>query len=522
MIFRGPYPDVDIPEMPLTPFVMQRAAELGDKPALIDAASGRKISYAELADSIRRVAASLSERKLRKGDVVGILSPNVPEYAIAFHAIATIGAIVTTINPLYTAEEISLQLRDAGAQLLFTSPAFIDKAREASRNTNVGEIIAFGEVEGATAFSSLLQCDGEPPEVEINAREDLVVLPYSSGTTGLPKGVMLTHHNLVSNLRQMDGLEYFYEDDILICALPLFHIYGMVVVLNKGLHMGATIVMMSRFELGDFLRALETYEVTLAHLVPPVVLSLSKNPIVDEYKFPKLKTIFSGAAPLGEDLTRACMERLNCNIRQGYGMTEASPVTHSSPAQPERVKYGSVGVLAPNTECKIIDLESKAALGPNQEGEICVRGPQVMKGYLNKPEATAQTIDEEGWLHTGDIGYVDDQGHFFVVDRAKELIKYKGFQVPPAELEAVLLTHSAVADAAVIPCPDDEAGELPKAFVVLKAEAEHDEILDFVAQRVAPHKRIRFLEVIDTIPKSASGKILRRVLVAQERAKTRQ
>jgi acyl-CoA synthetase (AMP-forming)/AMP-acid ligase II len=260
--------------------------------------------------------------------------------------------------------------------------------------------------------------------------------------------------------------------------------------------------------------------VTLAHLVPPIVLGLSKNPIVDNYKVPTLKTIFSGAAPLGEELTRACMDRLGCSIRQGYGLTETSPVTHSSPAPPGVVKFGSVGVAAPNTECKIIDLETGEPLGPGERGEICVRGPQVMKGYLNKPNATAQTIDADKWLHTGDIGYADEDGHFFIVDRAKELIKYKGFQVPPAELEAVLLTHPSIADAAVIPYPDDEAGEVPKGIIVLKEETEPQAILDFVAERVAPHKRIRYLEFVDQIPKSPSGKILRRVLVEMEKAKT--
>jgi acyl-CoA synthetase (AMP-forming)/AMP-acid ligase II len=211
------------------------------------------------------------------------------------------------------------------------------------------------------------------------------------------------------------------------------------------------------------------------------------------------------------------MERLGCDVRQGYGMTETSPVTHSSPADPSQVKFGSVGVPAPNTECKIVGLESGDVLGHHQEGEVCVRGPQIMKGYLNRPEATSATLDSEGWLHTGDIGYADKDGHFFIVDRAKELIKYKGFQVPPAELEALLLTHAAVADAAVIPCPDDEAGEIPKAFVVLKGVVTAAELMDFVAERVAPHKKIRLLEFIDKIPKSASGKILRRVLVQQER-----
>jgi len=288
------------------------------------------------------------------------------------------------------------------------------------------------------------------------------------------------------------------------------------VILNMGLYTGATIVTMPRFDLEQFLRAARDYEVTLAHLVPPIVLALSKHPIVDQYKLPKLSTIFSGAAPLDENLTRACMQRLNCQIRQGYGLTETSPVTHSSPSDPAKVKFGSVGVAAPNTECKIIDLSTGAALGPNKQGEICVRGPQVMKGYLNRPEATAATIDAEGWLHTGDIGYVDEDGNFFIVDRAKELIKYKGFQVAPAELEALLLSHPAIADAAVIPYPDAEAGEKPKAFVVLKGEATAEEIMEFISKRVAPHKRIRLVEFIDKIPKSASGKILRRLLVQRD------
>jgi len=519
MIFRGPHPDVDIPIVPLTPFVLHRANELGDKPALIEASTGRTITYRQLKESIDRVAAGLAQRGFGQRDVLGILSTNNPEFCIAFHAVASLGGIVTPINPLYTAHEISLQLNDAGARLLITTPAFLDKAQEAVRSSKVEEVFVFGEAEGATPFSSLLQGDGPPPEVRINPLEDLVALPYSSGTTGLPKGVMLTHYNLVANLRQMEGLDYFFDTDTLICFLPLFHIYGLVVVLNMGLYQGATIVTMPRFELEEFLRACQDYEVTLAHLVPPIILALSKNPIVDNYNLPKLKMIFSGAAPLGEELTRACMQRLDCRIRQGYGMTETSPVTHSTPAASEQMKFGSVGVPAPNTECKIVDLESGASLGPRQEGEVCVRGPQIMKGYLNRPEATSQTIDDEGWLHTGDIGYADEEGHFFIVDRAKELIKYKGFQVPPAELEAILLTHPCIADAAVIPCPDDEAGEVPKAFVVLKQELVAEEVLDFVARRVAPHKKIRMVEFTDAIPKSPSGKILRRVLVARERAK---
>ncbi len=330
---------------------------------------------------------------------------------------------------------------------------------------------------------------------------------------------MLTHYNLVSNMRQMDGLDYFRRDDTLLCVLPLFHIYGLVVVLNMGLHLGATIVTMPRFDLEQFLGLIQKYRVTLSHIVPPIVLKLAKDPIVESYDLSSLKMIFSGAAPLGAELSRECIQRIGCSIRQGYGLTETSPVTHSSPADPAKMKLGSVGTPAPNTECKLVDPATGEERGPNQEGEICVHGPQVMKGYLNNPEATARTIDKDQWLHTGDIGYADDDGHFYIVDRVKELIKYKGFQVPPAELEAVILTHPAVADAAVIPCSDDEAGEIPKAFVVLKGQATADELMEFVAQRVAPHKKIRALEFIDQIPKSLSGKILRRVLIEKERAK---
>ncbi len=519
MIIKGPYPDVEIPETALTPFVMRRVEELADKPALIDGPTGRKITYKQLADAIAIVAHNLQQRGFKKGEVFGILSPNCPEYAIAFHAIATLGGIVTPINPLYTPYEIAHQLKDSSARFLVTVPSCVEKAAAAAEYANIEELFVFGEAANATSFDSLLVDNGRTEQVAINPREDLVVLPYSSGTTGLPKGVMLTHHNLVANLCQMEGLCYFYETDTLICVLPLFHIYGLVVVLNMGLYAGATVVTMPRFELESFLQAIQDYDVSLAHLVPPIVLTLSKHPIVDNYKLPRLKTIFSGAAPLGEELTRACMERLGCSIRQGYGMTETSPVTHSSPAPPKEIKFGSVGVPAPNTECMIIDLETGESVGPGQKGEVCVRGPQIMTGYLNKPDATAQTIDADGWLHTGDIGYADEDGHFFIVDRAKELIKYKGFQVPPAELEAVLLTHPCVADAAVIPYPDDEAGEVPKGILVLKEPIEPEAILEFVAERVAPHKRIRYLEFVDKIPKSPSGKILRRVLVEREKAK---
>jgi acyl-CoA synthetase (AMP-forming)/AMP-acid ligase II len=521
MIFRSPLAEIAIPEISLTQLILESAERYGDKPALIEGMSGRAISYRELADKIGRAAASLHKRGFGKGDCLAIFSPNVPEYAIAFHAAAHLGGVVTTINPLYTAEEVAHQLRDAGAKYLVTIPELLDKALDAANETEIEEIFVFGEAEGATPFDSLFEADERAPHASINPREDICALPFSSGTTGLPKGVMLTHHNLVSNMYQMEQMNLFDEDDNLICVLPLFHIYGLMVILNLGLYKGATIVTMPRFELEQFLRLMQDYRVTFAHVVPPILLALAKHPSVDNYDLSNLRTIFSGAAPLGEAVTMACIERLNCQVRQGYGMTETSPATHCTGSDAEATKHGSVGMCVPNTEAKLVDVDTGEMVGVGKRGELWVRGPQVMKGYHNKPDATSATVDEDGWLHTGDVGYVDEDGHLFIVDRVKELIKYKGFQVAPAELEAILLSHPAIADAAVIPSPDEEAGEVPKAFVVLKGEVSPEEIKEFVAERVAPHKKIRRLEIIDQIPKTASGKILRRLLKEREQAQVK-
>ncbi len=518
MISRSPYPDRTIPEVPLTPFVLQKAEQLGDKPALIDGPSGRTITYKQLAGAVRLIGASLARRGLGKGDVFAIYSPNVPEYAVAFHAVSLVGGVNTTINPLYTADELTAQLKDANAKFLLTIPQFIDKAFQAAEASGIQEVFVFGEAEGATPFASLLQSDGKLPAVTINPREDVVALPYSSGTTGLPKGVMLTHYNLVANIVQTEGIENITETEKLIAVLPFFHIYGMEVLLNISLYYGSTLVSMPRFDLEQFLKIMQDYQITRAHLVPPIILALAKHPIVDNYNLSALKVITSGAAPLSEDVARKVTERIGCVVKQGYGMTEASPVTHVNPDEPGKLKLSTVGVPVANTECKIVDYETGQELGPGEVGEVWIRGPQIMKGYLNKPEATASTLDREGWLHSGDIGVIDEEGYLSIVDRAKELIKYKGFQVAPAELEAILLSHPAIADAAVIPSPDEEAGEVPAAYVVLKGEITPKEIMDYVAERVAPHKKIRRVVITQQIPKSTSGKILRRMLVEQENA----
>jgi acyl-CoA synthetase (AMP-forming)/AMP-acid ligase II len=519
MIYRSSLAEVSPPNQSLTDYVLAGAAKLADKNAIVDGPSGRALTYATLPAKIRQVAKGLSLRSFGKGDVFALYLPNCPEYAVAFHGVASLGGINTTINPLYTPEELRRQLKDADAKLVLTVPPFLDRVREGIEDTNVEEIFVLGEAEGATPFAALLDNDGDPPEVAIDPDKDLVVLPYSSGTTGLQKGVMLSHRNLVANIEQtLAGFEGgLQESDVVMGVLPFFHIYGMVVVMSLTLRMGSTVVSMPRFDLEQFLGLIQEHRATGAYLVPPIVLALAKHPVIDQYDLSSLRWIVSGAAPLGNELASATSERLGCLILQGYGLTETSPVTHLVPMKKEKIKAGSVGPPVPSTECRIVDLSSGEDVKPGQQGEIWMRGPQVMQGYLNNPEATKACLDADGWFHSGDIGYADEDGHFYVVDRLKELIKYKGMQVAPAELEALLLTHPKIADVAVVPKDDDEAGEIPKAFAVLREDLSEKEIMDFVAERVAPHKKIRAVEFVDRIPKSPSGKILRRVLVAYER-----
>lgn len=519
MIFRGPYPEVAIPGGPVTPFVLRHAARLADKPALIDGVTGESLTYGRLAEGVARAAAGLAARGFRQGAVFAIAAPNCPEFAIALYAVLSLGGIVTPANPVLTADELADQLRDAGATYLLTVPSCLESAKATVAASSVRVIIVIGEAPGTLPFAALLDQGVDAPAVEIDPKHDLALLPYSSGTTGLPKGVMLTHANLVANAVQVAAVEPVTEADTLIGILPFFHVYGMTVLLNLALSVGATVVTLPRFALEQFLQTIQSYGVTYAFLAPPIVLALAKQPVVEQYDLSRLAYITCGAAPLSSDLATACARRLGCHVKQGYGLTEASPVTHLSPPDPDRIKPAAVGLLLPSTEGKIVDPATSAELGISDQGEIWIRGPQVMRGYLNRPEASAAMIDADGWLRTGDIGYVDEEGYFYVVDRLKELIKVNGFQVAPAELEGVLLAHPAVADAAVIPSPDEEAGEAPKAFVVLKAAATPEELMAFVAARVAPYKKVRRLEFVDHIPKSTSGKILRRVLVEQQRVR---
>jgi acyl-CoA synthetase (AMP-forming)/AMP-acid ligase II len=520
MTHRSPHPDLDIPEVSVSELVLERCASFGERTAVIDAATGRSLSYAQMLRDVERVAAGLAARGFAKGGVFAICCPNLPEYGTALLAITRLGGIATTMNPLYTAEEIARQLRETRAQFLLTVPALAQRCIEAASGTAVREIFALGGAPGTTPFDRLLTGEGPVPRVRIEP-DDLAAMPYSSGTSGVPKGVMLTHRNLVAQLVQAGVMLERGPADVALAVLPFFHIYGLMLILLHGLRHGVKLVAMPRFDFVQFLECVQKYRVNQAPLVPPIVLGLAKHPAVDQYDLSSLRQIGCGAAPLGAEVERACAQRLGCSIMQGYGMTEFAGASLTNPEGPGDRKIGSVGRCWPNMQARIVDVESGAELGPNQTGELWMRGPNVMRGYFERPDATRETLTPDGWLRTGDIAYADADGDFFIVDRVKELIKHNAYQIAPAELEAVLLRHPAIADAAVIPSPDEETGEVPKAFVVLKSPVALDTVLAFVAEHVAPYKKIRRIEVVDAIPKSPSGKILRRVLIEQERAAAR-
>ena len=519
MPIRSPHPDVVVPDVSLSEYVLGAAAARGERPAIVENLSGAALTYAELADRVDRCAAGLVARGLASGERVGIYAPNVPEYAVAYHGVVRAGGTTTTVNGLYTSDEVAFQLRIAGARFLVTVPLLAERALAAADAAGIEEVFSIGDAAGTTLFEELLAPRGTPvPVADVDPATHLVALPFSSGTTGFPKGVMLTHRNLVANLCQYEPTRTIDERDRVIAVLPFFHIYGQTLVLNDALRRGATIVTMARFDLAEFLAAIERYRITACYVAPPVVLALAKHPLVEEHDLSSLRFITSGAAPLDAELQRAAEKRVGCRVQQGYGLTEASPVTHHV-HQDDVVVHGTIGTLLPSTDARLVDAETGRDAADGQPGEIWVRGPQVMLGYLGDDDATAATLMPEGGLRTGDIATVDGAGRFRIVDRLKELIKYKGYQVPPAELEGILLTHPQVADACVVPVRDEEAGEVPKAFIVPHAGQEPDpgEVMAYVAARVAPHMQVRACELIDAIPKSPSGKLLRRVLVERER-----
>ncbi|ROS27893.1 AMP-binding protein [Cellulomonas sp. PhB150] len=519
MAITSPFPDVEIPDLPVYDFLFRDLPGSAlTSTAVLDSVSGRATSYGELLDQVDRVAGALAARGIGPGDVVALHSPNSPAFVALFHGILRAGATVTTVNSLYTGDEIGRQLADSRARLAITVGVLRENMAAGAAAAGVGTVMV---VDGAEGHESLADWLGEArtaPVVSIDPATHLAVLPYSSGTTGLAKGVMLTHRNLVANVAQTIGIITLGPDDRVAAVLPFFHIYGMTVLLNLSLFARAQLVTFPRFDLAQFLGAIAEHRCTYLFIAPPIALALARHPLVAEHDLGSVHTILSGAAPLDGALADAVAERLSCRVVQGYGMTEMSPVSHAVPADRTDIPRGSVGLVIPNMVCRLVDPTDGHDIpvpdeGMSEPGELWCQGPNVMTGYLGDDDATAQTLDADGFLHTGDIATVDASGAFYVVDRLKELIKYHGYQVPPAELEALLLTHPDVQDAAVIGVPDDDGQEVPKAFVVRASQdLTAETLMAWVAERVAAHKKIRRVEFIDAVPKSASGKILRKDL----------
>ncbi|KAL4273639.1 hypothetical protein GQ457_13G007920 [Hibiscus cannabinus] len=493
------------------------------KTAFIEASSGRQISFAQLWRAVDSVSACLSDLGIRKGNVVLIIAPNSIFFPVVCLSVMHLGAVLTTSNPMNTSREISSQMADSKPVLVFTTTQVVPKLAGSSLpivllddEHMTSEVTS--RVKIVTTIEEMIR---KEPTDRIRARDrvyqdDAASLLYSSGTTGASKGVISSHRNLMALVQAFSNMAT--PEEAQICTVPMFHIYGFGAFAIGKLATGTKVVILSKFDMTEMLSAIEKYRATCVPLVPPILLALVKNAdeIRKKYDLSSLQTIVCGGAPLSKDLINRFLEKFpTVDIRQGYALTETTGFGASMLTPEECRNYDSVGKLLPSLEAKIVDPATGNALKVNQTGELWLRGPSIMKGYLNNAEATAATVDSEGWLKTGDLCYIDDDGYVYIVDRLKELIKYKGFQVPPAELEALLLSHPQISDAAVIPIPDDEVGQYPMAYVVRKNESNisETEVMDFISKQVAAYKRIRKVAFLSSIPKNPSGKILRRELI---------
>jgi long-chain acyl-CoA synthetase len=507
--------------------VLESCRRHGEKTALVDTSCGRRLSYAEYGETVEKLARGLVAAGLKPGEVVGIFLCNSWEFCTAYHAATLAGGIPTLLNPTYREREVRYQLGNSGAVLLITDGANINGINLAGL-PNLRRVFCTREQgSGAEPFSDLLKpASATLPLAGVSSERTLAALPYSSGTTGLPKGVMLSHYNLVANVYQFLGTRAtpLNPNDNILCFLPLYHIYGLNVMLNPALILGATLVLMPRFGAPQLIQLLTDEAITMMPLVPPAMNALCLAAGAGQFpKNHKVHWVKSGAAPLAPELPRRFTALTGILVCQGYGMTEASPVTHVGYLEPELYRPDSIGHPLAQTECRVIGAETLAAsvessveVSAGEPGELVMRGPQFMLGYWKEPEASAAVL-RDGWYWSGDIVTRDGEGFYRVVDRRKEMIKYKGFPVAPAEVEAVLLEHPAVRECGVVGRSDAAAGEIPVAFIALRdgfnsGKKMEEELCAFVAERLTRYKQPREVHFVEVVPKTASGKILRREL----------
>ncbi|XP_061974649.1 probable CoA ligase CCL5 [Populus nigra] len=509
--------DLDTTSYVLSQFPHPDHAET--KVALVDLATNQQVTYAQLHRSIHALASGLyNGLGVRKGDVVFLLSPNSILYPTICLAVFSIGAILSPANPANTKSEILKQIRDSGAKLVISASEELHKLVE----NGVPTLVTTRESnDDSLSVKELIECSGplELPQVRITQSDTASIL-YSSGTTGTSKGVILTHSNFLAIMTLLKWSVYASssQNDIFLCFVPIFHIYGLA-FFGLGLFCaGITTVLMQRFDFQAMLDAVQAYKINNIPAVPPVILGLVKHANKVKCDLSSLRRVGSGAAPLSKELSDEFRQRFPwVELRQGYGLTEScGATTFFISDEQAKAHPASCGMLVPTFSAKIVDTETGSALPPGRKGELWLKSPTIMKGYLGNEAATAATFDPDGWLKTGDMGYFDEDGFLHIVDRIKELIKHNGYQVAPAELEAILLGHPQVLDAAVIPVEDEEAGQIPMAYVVRTAGSEltEEQVIQFVANQVAPYKKVRRVGFISAIPKSAAGKILRKELVS--------
>jgi len=509
------------PEIPLFQILKNTAKMFPDKPAIL---YPQRVTYKELDALSDKLATALADLGVRKGNTVALFMWNSLEFVVAFFGALKAGATVTALNPSFREKDAKYQLEDSESVAIIVDDEQYAVVKDARKELPILKDIIVHREQKYTETYSLKELiekyPPNPPRVEITPKEDLAVIQYTAGTTGSPKGCMLTHYNITSNIFQISippTLERT-TDDVILAQLPFYHIYGMTSVMGASIRLGISMVIMKRFALEEFLELIQKFKVTSVLTVMPVLTLLANSPdLLKNFDLSSLRLINNGGTPIVPETARKFQKLTGVTVTQGYGLSEASPVTNENPLR--QIKIESVGPPIPDTLQKIVDLETGTKeLPPGETGEVIFRGPQIMKGYWKRPEETAETI-RGGWLYTGDIGKIDEDGYLYIVDRKKEIIKCMGFTIGPAEIEAVLHEHPAVADCAIIGKPDPVAGEIPKAFVALKdgAKVTEKELIKFVEERVAGYKKIREVEFVEAIPRSLAGKVLRREFIEKER-----